>query len=50
MNEVLRIALLKIALQRAFLGRAILIFTNKDNDCEGLMFVFVLFWHLALGL
>ena len=27
MNDVLRIACLKIALQRAFLGRAILIFT-----------------------
>ena len=27
MNDVLRIARLKIALQRAFLGRAILIFT-----------------------
>ena len=31
MNDVLRIARLKIALQRAFLGRAILIFT----DCGG---------------
>ena len=29
MNDVLRIARLKIALQRAFLGRAILIFTSK---------------------
>ena len=28
MNDVLRIARLKIALQRAFLGRAILIFTG----------------------
>ena len=28
MNDVLRIARLKIALQRAFLGRAILIFTS----------------------
>ena len=28
MNDVLRIARLKIALQRAFLGRAILIFTR----------------------
>ena len=28
MNDVLRIAHLKIALQRAFLGRAILIFTS----------------------
>ena len=27
MNDILRIARLKIALQRAFLGRAILIFT-----------------------
>ena len=30
MNDVLRIARLKIALQRAFLGRAILIFTDDD--------------------
>ena len=29
MNDVLRIARLKIALQRAFLGRAILIFTMQ---------------------
>ena len=31
MNDVLRIARLKIALQRAFLGRAILIFTSGQN-------------------
>ena len=31
MNDVLRIARLKIALQRAFLGRAILIFTNQTE-------------------
>ena len=30
MNDVLRIARLKIALQRAFLGRAILIFTPGE--------------------
>ena len=30
MNDILRIARLKIALQRAFLGRAILIFTNMN--------------------
>ena len=30
MNDVLRIACLKIALQRAFLRRAILIFTQKS--------------------
>ena len=29
MNDILRIARLKIALQRAFLGRAILIFTKQ---------------------
>ena len=46
MNDVLRIARLKIALQRAFLGRAILIFTviivftdkgdcnRNDNSCD----------------
>ena len=32
MNDVLRIARLKIALQRAFLGRAILIFTELIID------------------
>ena len=32
MNDVLRIARLKIALQRAFLGRAILIFTEKSRE------------------
>ena len=31
MNDVLRIARLKIALQRAFLGRAILIFTVSNR-------------------
>ena len=32
MNDVLRIARLKIALQRAFLGRAILIFTRNSIE------------------
>ena len=32
MNDILRIARLKIALQRAFLGRAILIFTFRGRD------------------
>ena len=31
MNDVLRIAHLKIALQRAFLGQAILIFTDRQH-------------------
>ena len=31
MNDVLRIARLKIALQMAFLGRAILIFTMRED-------------------
>ena len=34
MNDVLRIARLKIALQRAFLGRAILIFTPTIEVLE----------------
>ena len=35
MNDILRIARLKIALQRAFLGRAILIFTLKCSRLFG---------------
>ena len=37
MIDVLRIARLKIALQRAFLGRAILIFTLKNMQLWGLV-------------
>ena len=35
MIDVLRIARLKIALQRAFLGRAILIFTERARNIGG---------------
>ena len=43
MNDILRIACLRIALQRAFLGRAILIFTllkNIDIDINIDMIIF----------
>ena len=36
MNDILRIARLRIGLQRAFLGRAILIFTKKDDKINAM--------------
>ena len=41
MNDVLRIARLKIALQRAFLGRAILIFTIHLTQDENVNNVWI---------
>ena len=49
MNDVLRIARLKIALQRAFLGRAILIFTSETFPSVKFIFC-TIFWHLKCSL
>ena len=50
MNDVLRIARLKIALQRAFLGRAILIFTALNNNQSTNNYTPILFYlYLKFG-